>query len=881
MRMTIVFLIGFFCLSAMAQENQLQPLPAKASNPPPPRASDVVIGTTETKISDLITEMTNFGPTVYGLDREVGQIENYISNGQKVIIVSGTDKSSKSSLVMGYFQAQTDAHYPGPQARWIRYRLNVDKVLEVDQKGHSYAQANLIKVLAHLRELNARNPEVQAQLYIDRVQGLVTEGHSSPGDILAEAIARGDIPMLIETDAKTYKEKIVNRISDIEGRVPVIRDLRVNMEAILLALKDYAPSLEAAYNGKVRFTPEMLSEVARLVAEFGKRRSVHEGKELLKKIAGEYYQAKLMDRDAITKWKEELRRLDAQLRYDKYYHVHDNGSQESIDNSPEYRQMETEMSKLRVLLASERRLGPLESDLLDVKAKLRTARIKLARVSSGAEVENQPTPKSSKTGFLSALLGFNKPVQAPEVQSPSQAQNEVQRLEEREKFLENAIEASRAKEGKVAPELSMDFVYDMAAEHLDQPKELFSGARLETIEDLPALLEDTVVGQRYAKLYVRDLLRAQHLGMGNPDVVPLLILPGPQGVGKTTFAKAVFKALGMKFKLVKMDAYIENTSVARINGTGQGYVGYGDPTLADELGELGPKAGVLFDEGDKAFWKVWRALFTSVVTDGTIEKSDLTKVRVSGQVWMVTINAANEFFPALEKLSKMEESDPEFQKLMESWGLDWSDIRRYKNAVGLERSYLKGDFFKRVLKTLDSTKYAPEIMDRAEILAFLDLTSAEKAEVALMKIKEFSQKAMDKFGLELVVTERVEHFLSEVLSTSARTIERMIEVRFTAAISAIKSQIDAAPVTTVMDAKTKKEVKVKDLAIVLDFNPETSQFEPNLVSASAIRTERAQMELERAAKEQKNADVDGELGNSKNAKYRFRRATLEAIKRAK
>ena len=106
-------------------------------------------------------------------------------------------------------------------------------------------------------------------------------------------------------------------------------------------------------------------------------------------------------------------------------------------------------------------------------------------------------------------------------------------------------------------------------------------------------------------------------GTRRPRMVMFLV--GPTGVGKTelvrTLAEYVF---GDRNAIIRLDMaeYQSAHAAERLGGAPPGYIGYGDPSIADLVAER-PFSVVLFDEIEKAADAVWDRLL-AILDDGRL-----------------------------------------------------------------------------------------------------------------------------------------------------------------------------------------------------------------------------------------------------------------------
>ena len=122
-----------------------------------------------------------------------------------------------------------------------------------------------------------------------------------------------------------------------------------------------------------------------------------------------------------------------------------------------------------------------------------------------------------------------------------------------------------------------------------------------------------------------------------------VLLAGPSGCGKTLTARLLAKCLYDSEPIeVNMCEYTEPSSVTRITGASQGYVGYDshEEMVFDDL-ETNPYQVILLDEFEKGCPTVQR-LFMSVFDDGVLRTAKGVELDFSKAIIIVTTNAGQD-----------------------------------------------------------------------------------------------------------------------------------------------------------------------------------------------------------------------------------------------
>lgn len=184
-------------------------------------------------------------------------------------------------------------------------------------------------------------------------------------------------------------------------------------------------------------------------------------------------------------------------------------------------------------------------------------------------------------------------------------------------------------------------IHQFLSEVRDIPLDAISSTEYERIRQLPALLDNELIGQPHVIKTVSSVLTRAYAGFRNPTkpIASFLFL-GPSGVGKTQLAKILSRALyqsNQAFHRIDMSEFSESHTVQRLVGAPPGYVGYEEGGQLTNPVERDPYSLVLLDEIEKAHPKVFD-IFLQLLDDGRLTDGRGMTVDFSQTIVIATSN---------------------------------------------------------------------------------------------------------------------------------------------------------------------------------------------------------------------------------------------------
>ena len=168
---------------------------------------------------------------------------------------------------------------------------------------------------------------------------------------------------------------------------------------------------------------------------------------------------------------------------------------------------------------------------------------------------------------------------------------------------------------------------------------------IETVQRLPALLAERVIGQDHALAEIGKRIKISRAKMEDPNKpVGVFLLVGPSGVGKTETALALADILyggERNVVTINMSEYQEAHTVSSLKGSPPGYVGYGEGGVLTEAVRRRPYSVVLLDEVEKAHPDVLE-LFFQVFDKGVLDDGEGREINFRNCVIILTSNVGTE-----------------------------------------------------------------------------------------------------------------------------------------------------------------------------------------------------------------------------------------------
>lgn len=157
------------------------------------------------------------------------------------------------------------------------------------------------------------------------------------------------------------------------------------------------------------------------------------------------------------------------------------------------------------------------------------------------------------------------------------------------------------------------------------------------INDLRKKLKDKIINQDEAIEKIVSIIKKIKYNLKEDNKSYSLLFSGNTGVGKTYLAKEFSKYLTNNIIKLDMNEYIMPESINKLIGSPQGYIGYNEETLLDQV-KNNPYSVLILDEIEKVNRSVLN-FFLNVLDEGYALDNKGNKIRFDNVIIIMTTNA--------------------------------------------------------------------------------------------------------------------------------------------------------------------------------------------------------------------------------------------------
>lgn len=162
---------------------------------------------------------------------------------------------------------------------------------------------------------------------------------------------------------------------------------------------------------------------------------------------------------------------------------------------------------------------------------------------------------------------------------------------------------------------------------------------LDYISNIKQKLMNKIIGQDTQILEITNIYKYHQTK--NNDLPTTILIEGKTGTGKTELIKLLSKYTKTNLIKINMNEYKNETSLNRLLGSPQGYVGYNDTNTTFEELKLNPNSIILVEKLNNAHYSI-KDLFKSIIEDGEIKNTKNEKINFKNNIIIFTNTTNNE-----------------------------------------------------------------------------------------------------------------------------------------------------------------------------------------------------------------------------------------------
>ena len=699
----------------------------------------------------------NMDPIV-GRDEEIRQIVDILMRRrQNNPILTGEAGVGKTAVVEGFAQRIAAGDVPPPLQDVTLRSLDVG-LLQAGASMKGEFENRLKQVIQEVQ--SSEKPII---LFIDEAHTLIGAGGAAgTGDaanLLKPALARGTLRTVAATTWAEYK-KHIEKDPALTRRFQVVQVLEPSEEKAILMMRGVASTMEQHH--KVQILDEALEASVKLSHRYIPARQLPDKSvSLLDTSSARVAISQSAVPAEVDDTRKRIQALETELaiiRREKEVGVDTTAREEAVNEK--LATARTDLDDLEAHWNDERELV---EKILGIRSRLRGGDSKVE--GTGSELERAADemaqgadPDAGETAHEGAEGGLDE------------QQRETLLGELRE--LQGQLHELQGEHPMILPSVDEQAVASVVQDWTGIPVGRMVKNEIETVLNLPDILEQRIIGQRHALEMIAKRIQTSRASLDNPNKpIGVFMLAGTSGVGKTETALALAEALyggEQNVITINMSEYQEAHTVSTLKGAPPGYVGYGEGGVLTEAVRRRPYSVVLLDEVEKAHPDV-HEIFFQVFDKGWMEDGEGRVIDFKNTLILLTTNAGTDMIMNLCK-------DPEL--MPEPEGI----------AKALREPLLK--------------VFPPALLGRLVVIPFYPLSDEVIGAIARLQLGRIEKRIQENHKIPFSYDDEVVQLITErctELESGGRMIDAILTNTVLPAISEelLKRMMEGQPVERV------------------------------------------------------------------------------------
>jgi len=548
---------------------------------------------------------------IVGRDEEIRQmIDILMRRRQNNPILTGEAGVGKTAVVEGFAQRIARGDVP-PVLQDIEL-LSLDiGLLQAGASMKGEFENRLRQVIEEVQ--SSEKPII---LFIDEAHTLIGAGGAAgTGDaanLLKPALARGELRTVAATTWAEYK-KHIEKDPALTRRFQVVKIEEPDEDKAVLMMRGVAATMEQHH--QVQIFDEALEAAVSLSHRYIPARQLPDKSVSLLDTAAARV---AISQHAVPATLDDCRKRISALEVEK--NIINREQKIGVDIQKRLSECEASLLEAReeesALQKRWEQEKALVDELLSTRATLRTA---------GHSVDD---------------TGSN-----PENIESSMSESERNDCLAKAQLVQNELETLQGDDPLILPTVDEQAVASVVQDWTGVPVGRMVKNEIETVLNLPNLLEQRIIGQRHALEMISRRIQTSRASLDNPSKpIGVFMLAGSSGVGKTETALALADVLyggEQNVITINMSEFQEAHTVSTLKGAPPGYVGYGEGGVLTEAVRRRPYSVVLLDEVEKAHPDV-HEMFFQVFDKGWMEDGEGRRIDFKNTLILLTTNAGTD-----------------------------------------------------------------------------------------------------------------------------------------------------------------------------------------------------------------------------------------------